>query len=620
MAAVALFSAVPAAPAAALEIFGYTLFGEDEPEVTSPDAVTYTLRFDVTPLDAELRESLEAASLLHTMKDEVPPDMAALVARAQSDRARLVAALYENARYGGTVTITINGQALDDVRLVNGSGRRTARVAVRVDAGPVFRFGRIEIRMPRPGPLAPSAAPAEYGLKRGAVARSTAVVSASQQLVDAWRAHGYPFAESSQQVVADHATNRLDVTITVDPGPAAVFGEVTVEGTERVDPAFVRQHTGIVPGTPYAPKVLERARDRLRQLEVFDTIRVSEGEHLDLGGRLPIHVRVEERLRRFIGASVNWSSIDGGGVEAYWGHRNLFGEAERLRLEARVSRIGQGGIDNMEYRVGAELVKPGIFDPDTDLTMGLSVEQENPEPYKSTGVFANIGFTRRFSEHLTASLGVEGQVSRAEDAFGTHNYTLVGLPGEIAYDTRDDPLNPTRGTRGVFQLVPFLDVTDHHAFVLARADGSAYVALDEDRRYILAGRVAVGSIAGTAIQNIPPDRRFFGGGGGSIRGYAYRNVGPRLDGDVVGGRSLIEASAEFRARITETIGLVPFIDVGAVSLDSYPGSDTALKIGVGLGLRYHTSFGPIRLDVAMPLDPDEDDPDFAFYVGLGQAF
>ncbi len=620
--AVVLLVATFAPQAAALEIFGIRLFGEEEPKTLPPDAVSYTLRFDVTPLDSDLKDTLQEASILHTMKDEVPPDMAALVSRAMSDRARLVAALYENARYGGTVAISINGQRLQDIRAIpNGGGRKTARVAVKIDAGPVFRFGRIDIRTTRSYPEGPGNAPADYGLKRGGEARSTSVIAAGQRLVDAWRDAGHPFAKLVQEeAVADHPNKRLDVTLVVDPGPLAVFGRVDVRGTERMDPDFVRRQTGIVAGTRYSPAVLKRARERISQLDVFETIRIREGDHLDATGGLPVTVSVEEKKRRFVGASANWSSIDGGGAEVYWGHRNLFGEAEKLRLNAAVSQLGNGGMSNLEYEVGAQFTKPGIFDPDTDLTASVKAVREHPEAYKSTGIFTAVGLTHRFDKYLTASLGVEGQVSKAEDAFGTHRYNLVGVPANVAYDTRDNPLNATKGMRAVFQLVPFLDVKDIHTFVLGRADASTYVALDEKKRYILAGRVAAGFIAGTGIENVPPDRRFFAGGGGSIRGYAYRNVGPRLDGDVVGGRSLLEASAEFRARITESIGLVPFVDLGAVSESPYPGSDMVFKIGVGLGLRYYTSFGPIRLDFAVPLSPDKDDPDFALYVGLGQAF
>ena len=122
------------------------------------------------------------------------------------------------------------------------------------------------------------------------------------------------------------------------------------------------------------------------------------------------------------------------------------------------------------------------------------------------------------------------------------------------------------------------------------------------------------------LDEIPADRRFFAGGGGSIRGYAYRNVGPRQGGEVVGGRSLIETSLEFRARVTESIGIVPFIDAGLVSEKSAPASDVEFQVGVGVGLRYYTAIGPIRLDFGVPLDPEDDDPDFAFYAGLGQVF
>jgi translocation and assembly module TamA len=153
------------------------------------------------------------------------------------------------------------------------------------------------------------------------------------------------------------------------------------------------------------------------------------------------------------------------------------------------------------------------------------------------------------------------------------------------------------------------------------AEGRAYYGFGEDKRIVHAGRLKLGSIVGPSIAETAPDKLFLAGGGGSVRGYAYRNIGVNGPGGIVtGGRSLIEASAELRARITDSIGAVGFVDAGYVGADSIPDFSQQFRVGVGAGLRYYTGLGPLRADVAFPLNRRKGDPSLAFYIGLGQAF
>ena len=227
---------------------------------------------------------------------------------------------------------------------------------------------------------------------------------------------------------------------------------------------------------------------------------------------------------------------------------------------------------------------------------------------------------REFSDQLSARVGAEVQFADEQDVFGNRTYLLTGIIGEVAYDTRDDKLNPTKGINAVAFAEPAYDAKGGNFMLFTKAQVSAYQALDESRRFVLAGRLGAGSIIAPSIRAVPAARRFFSGGGGSIRGYAYRNVGPRIAGEVTGGRSFVEASAEVRMKVTETIGLVGFVDAGNSFSSVYPDFSEGLKVGAGAGIRYFTPVGPLRLDVAVPLNPEKDDPSFAVYVGLSQAF
>ncbi|WP_137387817.1 autotransporter assembly complex protein TamA [Rhodoligotrophos defluvii] len=611
-----------APPARALDLFGFKIFEPAAPEGSIP----YELAIKVEPEDDKVLDQLKAASLLENQSDTPPENVAALVSRARADEQRLIGALYSLGYYGGTVSVAIAGQRLAD--LAPGDEPRLPQppvpVEVTVKPGPQFTFGRVTIQQPSAPDGSISSDPADYGLRPGRTARSSLVLSAEQRLVDAWRSRGHPLAKiAGREVVADHASRTLDVSLTVDPGPLARFGEITIEGSAGVDPDFVRRLLQIEPGDVYSPDAIIKGRDRLRALNVFNQVRMIEGETLTADGRLPLTVQLEDRKPRYIGASASYSTVDGAEVNAYWGHRNLFGRAERLRIDATVSELTSLDFDDYQYELKAEFVKPAAFGIDTDFVTTASLFHERPDndSYRAYGFRGRVGLTHRFSEALVGSLAAEGQASHAKDAFGSRDYSLVGVNGTIAYDRRDDVMNPTTGYRVAATMTPLADVDRGHVFSINRIDASAYYPLDARSRYVLAGRVALGSIFGTDLPGIPPERRFYAGGGGSLRGYAYQNVSPRLNGKITGGRGIAEASFELRARVTESIGIVPFVDMASVSSDAFPGAgDTVNKIGVGLGLRYYTAIGPIRLDVAVPLDPGKDDPDFAIYIGLGQSF
>lgn len=613
--------ALAGAPAAAQGFFS-RLFGSGEAAEPVPDAKPYTLDFIVA--DETLREAMEAASNLKREEARPPSGTAGLLARARGDYGRLLAALYREARYGGSVRILIDGR--DPASIAPDAPLpEPVPVSVTIDPGPLFRFGQVAIEG-----LPPAAGDAEREAVRafgeleigaGDAARSSTILAAEGKLVAIWRQRGHPKARiAERQVVADHRSRTVDVTIAVAPGPQAAFGAVAATGAERTDPDFVVRQTGIRPGDPYDPDTLERAKERLRRLEVFSSVAVEEAEFLDAAGGLPVTFRLAERKPRVVGGGASFSTVDGAGVEAYWAHRNLFGRAERLRLEAEASRIGADGPQDINYAVGATFVKPGVLTPDTDVTLFAGARREFVDAYERRSILARIGLAHRFSEALSGEIGVAAERSRVEDVFGRRDHMILSLPSQLAYDSRDDKLDPTEGVNARLGLEPFHDLRGGATAVAATVSAATYRAFGEDDRFVLAGRVAAGSVAGAALAEVPADRRFFLGGGGSIRGYAYRNVGPRRDGEVVGGLSFWETSLELRARLTERFGLVPFVDFGAAYEEAVPDFSEGVRVGAGLGIRYHTPLGPLRLDVAKALDPGRGDPGFAVYLGLGQAF
>ena len=608
-------------PAAAFEIFGLKLFEKEEDSIPVVNPLNFQVSLELRGADnPDLREKLEQASSLMRESEKPVPGSVGLISRARSDFEQLVGVLYEDARYGGVVKVTLAGKPLETLAPdADLKPFEPVPVVFTVEPGPQFSFGTVVVRREDGAELNP----ADYGIVPGEPAYSTEVINAEERVVDSMRQLGRPLAKvAGRDIVADHDNNRLDVTITVSAGPVAPFGPTTVEGTEDVDRDFVAYMTGIDPGVTYDPDELDAAEKRLKALEVFSSVTVRGADSLDENGAVPVEVNVAERKFRYLGLGATYSSTDGGGLEGYWGHRNLFGRAEKLRIEGSVSGIGSTSeYEDLTYHGAILFEKPGVIGPASTFTSSLSVDQEDPDAYRRFSVTGKVGVKYQLTEKQTVSADVELEYARLTDAFVTNQETLTAaLPLEWVYDGRDDKLDPKSGFRLLAHLEPAYEFNQGNAFVTISGEASAYRALDEAKRFVVAGRVAGGSIVGSDLAGVPANRRFYSGGGGSVRGYAYQGIGPKdINGDPIGGLSYMEANAELRIGVTDKIGIVPFVDVGAVSAGSAL-EDTDFKAGAGVGLRYKTPFGPLRVDVAVPLNPGPGDPDYGIYAGIGQAF
>ncbi|HEX2256928.1 MAG TPA: outer membrane protein assembly factor, partial [Afifellaceae bacterium] len=410
----------------AFELFGMRLFGDpaaDRPEVLDPQP--YDLDFQVVGGDDELAERLQAASNLHSQRESPPSGTSGLLTRARGDYARMLAALYRNARYGGAITILVAGRPPEEIE-PDAALPDTVPVVVRVEPGPLYHFGGIAIENRPPFTTDETRrldSPAELDLAPGQLARSTAIIAAEASLIEAWRQLGHPMASIAERdIVADHRTRLVDLRLRVDPGPPAVFNGVAVTGTERMDPAFVAYMTGIQSGEEYDPDAVEAAVERLRRLQVFRSVRIEEAEALLPGGFLPLTARVAERPPRVFGAGASYSSVDGGSVEGYWAHRNLFGRAERLRIEGRVRGIDGTDPDDFDYLAAAQFTRPGVLTPDTDFFARVEALRENPDAFDRRSVSARAGLAHRFSPRLAGEVAAAVERSTIEDAFGERDF------------------------------------------------------------------------------------------------------------------------------------------------------------------------------------------------------
>ena len=610
---------IAAVPAQSFELFGFTIFGqeEDPTEIAVINPLDYLARIEIVSNDDDLKKSIRRSSELWQERRRPAPGSAGLISRARGDYRTILAALYAEGRYSGAISIRLNGREAAGLDLTTRL-QAPVEVLIRVEPGTPFRFGRTAIR--NAPPVAPDGA--EPLLRTGERARADEISAAGDQAIDGWRSLGYPVARvANREVIADHATHKLDVRIDMDPGPQARISRVDVGDTGRVNRDFVRYMADIPDGSVFDPAAIERAERRLNRLNVFRAVRITEAETVAADGTIPLTVETLPRKRRRYGLGATLSSIEGLGLQGYWLHRNLAGRAERLRFDAEISGIGaEGDPENYDYFLGVGFARPGVLTPDTSFETGASLSQDVFDTYRERKAQARVGFTHIFNEQLSGEAFFDLSYTEVEDDLGRETYVTASVPLKLTYDLRDSDLNAKSGYFLEARLQPFHELQFGSTGLRSILEGRYYLPLGDEAKTVLAFRGRMGSIIGGNRDELPPSLLFFTGGGGSVRGYGFRSNGLEIGGDIVGGRSSLELAAEVRQEITDTISIVGFADAGLVSADSFPSGDNDLKVGVGLGVRYLTGLGPIRFDVARPLDPGPDDPDVAFYFGIGQAF
>ena len=311
------------------------------------------------------------------------------------------------------------------------------------------------------------------------------------------------------------------------------------------------------------------------------------------------------------------STSEGVGVNALWEMRNFTGWGDRVRVT--------GQIATLQRRITTTYRLPHIGKYGRNLQIGAEVEDFETTAFDQTGANVSATLEEQLSPRVRGSLGVELGFASILDqkariaAVGRRNVYIASGSATAEYVGVRDILDPRDGIRARIAIEPGVTYGDTN-ILFARISGEAsfYTELFGDENLIGAVRGRLGVIAGP--DGAPPDRLFFAGGGGSVRGYEYQSVSPRdATGLLVGGRSLVEISGEVRWRQSDTLGYVAFLDAGAAGSNVEPPLD-AMKLGAGVGLRYYTGFGPLRADIAVPLNKEDGDADFQVYISIGQAF
>ena len=637
-----LFAIDLSPPAHAFDFFG--LFGEEPLPAPSRQNLPYDFEIKGLEDKGTLAQNLKDGSNLWKLRRDPPASGDGLVRRAVADIPKLAEILWAAGYYNARISLSIAGRTVDPDGENPGAvaaaqslrARSLVPIVVAVAPGPIFRVRDVRVFDARTNrPLPPELLePRGFPLKPGDEATANNVRVGANRAVASLREKSRPLAKLvSIAPVVNHPSATMDVAVSIDPSQTAGFGQVTLEGAKTIDPDVVRSFIYLEPGEPFYPKRLEDTRKSVSKIEAIGSVRIDEADQLDVNGNLPVTVTVTERKRHSVGASAAYSTTDGPSLRAFWMDRNLFGGGERLRVDIEgglapiypgiqfmpVKRLSK---ENAVGRFKVGFYKPALGGSRNDLLVDTQIVRDRTNSYSSNAAGATIAIRRRFSEYAYVQLGVDGERGRVRDILGVNTYTLIGPQASAGYDTTDSLLDPTKGVRVLASFSPYTRAFGSTLNLLqSKFQGSTYFSIDDESRYILAGRLTVGSLAGSNLIDIPANRRFFAGGGGSVRGFTYRSLSPKGPfGIPIGGRSLIEMSAEARVKITDTIGVVPFVDAGNATASSIPNFKDGLRVAAGLGVRYYTGIGPIRLDVAVPLNRRPEDPRFGIYVGLGQSF
>lgn len=482
----------------------------------------------------------------------------------------------------------------------------------RIAYGPAFNIDKVQVIPDTYLPLLNSA-----GLEPGNRLDAETVLNAQGALYDSIQKDKCYFTLSVRnRTYLDRRLAKGDIDFIVEAGREGHFSAITYQGNETVRESYLRKLVPWKEGDCFRREKLEDYKTRLLGSGLFARAEIVLPDEPGPDGAVDVTMDLRERAHRSLKAGATYYSDEGVGLIFGWEHRNFFGAAEKLTADLTLSALRQS--------LDAEFTKPYFLRKDQSLSLTSSLRRQDTDAYEEFGIDAGVGLSRTFNKRLSGRTGIDFTLTRITDkADDTQDtFGLISAPQTLTYDSRDDKLDPHKGWNINAAVEPFFDVLGNSdPFFKGQVVASTYFPFDDDRKFLLATKFGVGSIWGADLDNVPATERFYAGGGGSVRGFGYQEVGPKkANGDPTGGRSIVNFSLELRSQFTDKIGGVAFVDGASVTADSYP-TFSPMAIGAGIGARYYTDFGPLRFDIAVPVTEKDDlDQKFQFYISIGQAF
>jgi len=555
-------------------------------------------------METRIRQSLNHISDTISLEDRPPMTITQLHRRAWADVREFTEAFRSFGFYSPEIEYTIDEKSTP------------VMVEFQIDPGPAYLIREVSIVniCPEMTPLPELPSPEELNLEPGSRIHSERVQDALQLIARHVRNKGFPFPlVGIEKVIINHQDHSAYIEYGLDPGPEAIFGRTGVSGLNRVREEYIFERLTWEKGDPFRASLMDDLRRQLIAGGLFTIVEVTHAQELEDDAHLPIKINVTERSPRTARAGLAYQTDIGPELRLGWVHRNLRGKGQQLEFDLNYSDIMQS--------IEAGYTIPGWRRPDQNLIFRSGFVREDTDAFDSDSLFATAMLERMLTDNLSAAAGVGYRASRIKRLGQTDEQGLFFIPTDLTWDGRDDVLNPGTGMRLNLKVTPFFDTFDpENRFVKTYASASTYLELMSEKRIVLANRIAVGSINAESRSKLPPDELFYAGGGGSIRGYSFQTAGQLENSTPVGGLSLAEINNEIRFKVTERSGLVLFLDGGRAFNSWYPDFDEDLFWAWGLGYRFFTDFGPIRADIAFPIDRRDVDDRFQVYISLGQAF
>lgn len=569
---------------------------------------------ELTGTDDASRKNLET-KLHERLKENLKhnSDLKSMIAnrRAREETALIEKVLSSLGYYSSSVSFRITNTQ---------NGKSEAKIKYIIETGPLYRVKSIGFNFP--DHVEP---PSSLHLKKDDPLEAQTVLSTKDQIENYVNDEYCLYKiKLDYKVTLFESDSSAEITFSLQPSPLAEFGRIHFTGHTSIDPEYLARQVAFSEGDCFKRKSVDLARLTLLQtnllVRVDYTFKLQDVENQNQTKAVDVTFALSERHHRTIKSGGNYSTDGGPGLLLGWEHRNLRGSAEKLEIEARVNDISR-------FATGRYKIPRFLVDKQS-LTLRSHLERENTSAYKSTNIEASSIVSRELGTHTNGELGVALTYADVTEAEQSETYNLISFPSWLTYDYRNSLLNATRGWMASTSLTPFADVSKPDTrFLRWTATSSIYASkFDLALQPTIALRVSTGSITGAALSDVPADQRFYVGGGGSVRGYAYQSIGELSNGEPDGGKSFSEISAEVRTRFADNWGLVLFLDGGYAYATEAPAFGHNFLWGAGLGLRYHTSFAPIRADFGFPLDKrkDEDgqviDSNYQLYISIGQAF
>ncbi|WP_418152333.1 autotransporter assembly complex family protein [Litorimonas sp. RW-G-Af-16] len=544
--------------------------------------------------------------------DAAPRSMAQARRRAKEAAAQAESVLRSQGYYSADVIATVRER--DTTK--KSDKRNAPTPTLTINSGPQFLFSEISVKYADTSPSIAEDIRRAIVLKPQDAAIAANVVAAELRAVNLLRSKGYPEAKAlPREAVVDHATQTMRVTYRISAGPLTRFGEIEQSGTAYIAKTWPKMVAPFEAGEIFDDRKLNRLSSRVIGTGAFDSASATLGDTVtkneDGTVTRNVFLNVDQGAINTISGEVGYSTTDGSGIDVIYERRNFIGYAQTLRL------IGTAKTNEISAAVAYNI--PFAWRVDRELDLGASVSREDTDAFTGERARANALMTQKLSRKFKVSLGAAFEASQyEEEGVEVRSLLFDGLL-KANYDSRNSIFDPETGFLILADVTPTYNFGDDDGFFTnAEVSGATYKRVSDN--FVLAGRLKAGTIFGADQTSVPLNRRYYGGGGGSVRGFGYQSISPtNANGDLIGGRSLAEGSVEVRYRGSGKLGFVGFVDAGSVTRSDLP-SFGDVRYGAGVGVRYYTSFAPLRADIAIPINKRDSDNSVQVYISIGQAF